>query len=104
AVPEPADSVDYTIVNPDHLRPDSQLDVCQQCHLNGTVSILREGAEAFGYRPSQPLAAHLALFNIDVEEGGRIAVISHADRLKQSPCFLESEAMTCTTCHDPHEG
>src|SRR6056297_23228 len=40
--PEPADSIDYTIINPAHLAIDRQLDVCQQCHLNGTVSILRE--------------------------------------------------------------
>src|SRR5690606_13673336 len=74
------------------------------CHLNGTVSILREGEAAFGYRPSEPLAAHLALFNVEAEESGEIRVISHADRLQQSPCFRESGGMTCTTCHDPHEG
>jgi Tfp pilus assembly protein PilF len=104
ADPEPADSIDHTIINPTHLSLERQLDVCQQCHLNGTVSILREGEAAFDYRPSQPLAAHLALFNVDAEEDGTISVISHADRLRQSPCFLESPAMTCTTCHDPHEG
>ena len=104
ADPEPADSIDYTIVNPAHLRLDRQLDVCQQCHLNGTVSILREGEAAFAYRPSEPLAAHLALFNVEAEDPGTIGVISHADRLQQSPCFQESAAMTCTTCHDPHEG
>jgi len=102
--PEPADSIDYTIINPAHLAIDRQLDVCQQCHLNGTVSILREGEGAFAYRPSEPLAAHRALFNIDAEETGKISVISHADRMRQSACFKESPAMTCTTCHDPHEG
>lgn len=102
--PEPADSIDYTIINPTHLTIDRQLDVCQQCHLNGTVSILREGEGAFGYRPSEPLAAHRALFNLDAEETGKISVISHADRMRQSACFEESPAMTCTTCHDPHEG
>ncbi len=102
--PEPADSVDYTIVNPAHLDLDLRLDVCQQCHLNGPVSLLREGEEAFGYRPSQPLAAHLALFELEGERPGTIAVISHADRMKMSPCFTESAAMDCTTCHNPHEG
>jgi Tfp pilus assembly protein PilF len=104
ADPEPTDSIDYTIINPAHLSLDGQLDVCQQCHLNGTVSILREGRGAFDYRPSTPLAAHRALFNLDAEETGKISVISHADRMKQSACFQESAAMTCTTCHDPHEG
>jgi Tfp pilus assembly protein PilF len=104
ASPEPADSVDHTIINPAHLSLDRQLDVCQQCHLHGTVSILREGETPFGYRPSEPIAAHRVLFNVEAEEHGKISVISHADRLQQSPCFRESPAMTCTTCHDPHEG
>ena len=104
ADPEPADSVDYTIVNPAHLTLDAQLDVCQQCHLNGTVSILREGEEPFGYRTSQPLAAHVAIFDLDDKKPGTIGVISHADRMKQSACFIESASMNCTTCHNPHEG
>lgn len=102
--PEPPDSIDYTIVNPAHLALDLRLDVCQQCHLNATVSVLREGREAFGFRPGQPLAAHVALFDLETEEQGTIAVISHADRMRQSPCFLESTGMDCTTCHNPHEG
>ncbi len=104
ADPEPSDSVDYTIVNPAHLSLDLRLDVCQQCHLNGTVSILREGEEPFGYVPSQPLAAHVAHFDLEATQPGTISVISHADRMKQSPCFTESRALDCTTCHDPHEG
>ncbi len=104
ADPEPADSVDYTIVNPAHLSLDLRLDVCQQCHLNGTVSILREGEEPFGYVASQPLAAHVAHFDLETTRPGTISVISHADRLKKSPCFTESPDLDCTTCHNPHEG
>src|SRR5690606_4842281 len=26
------------------------------------------------------------------------------DRMQQSPCFIESGAMDCVTCHNPHEG
>lgn len=102
--PEPADSIDYTIVNPAHLSLDRRLDVCQQCHLNGTISLLREGKEAFGFKPSQPLAAHIALFDLETDEVGTISVISHADRMRMSPCFQESAGMDCTTCHNPHEG
>lgn len=101
---EAADSVDYTIVNPRHLALDRRLDVCQQCHLTGEVSLLREGERAFGYRPSEPLSAHVALFQLASDDPRRVGVISHADRMKQSPCFVESGAMDCTTCHDPHEG
>ena len=104
ANPEPADSIDRTIVNPAHLDLDLRLDVCQQCHLNGTVSMLRDGAAAFGYRPSEPLAAHRSIFKLEDDGQNGIAVISHADRMQMSPCFTESAAMDCTTCHNPHEG
>ena len=102
--PEAADSIDYTIVNPKWLSLERRLDVCQQCHLIGEVSLLRDTAEAFGFRPSQPLQAHTALFTLADADPGRVRVISHADRMRQSPCFIESGAMDCTTCHNPHEG
>ena len=102
------ESIDYTIVNPAHLSLDRRLDVCQQCHLHGDVSLLREGEDPFDYRPSEPLAAHVAIFSAPVEEPGGISVISHARRMKLSACFRGSlatgEPMECTTCHNPHEG
>ena len=108
AEPEPPDSIDWTILNPAHLPLDRRLDVCQQCHLHGTVSILREGREAFDFRPGEPLSAHMALFVARKEQDGTIDVISHADRMKKSACFIGSlpteRPMDCTTCHNPHEG
>lgn len=108
ANPEPSDSIDWTIVNPRHLSLERRLDVCQQCHLHGTVSLLRDGQEPFGFRPSQPLDGFLALFSEASEDEERIGVISHADRMKQSACFIATQgtlgAMDCVTCHNPHEG
>ena len=106
--PEPSDSIDTTILNPAHLPLNLRLDVCQQCHLHGTVSLLREGREAFDFRPGEPLSAHIALFvEANSAENG-IGVISHADRMKKSACFIGSltskRPMDCTTCHNPHEG
>ena len=95
---------DLTIVNPAHLEPELQMDVCQQCHLQTTVSLLRDGREAFDFRPSQRLQDHLAFFTaLDSTRG--LDVISHAERLRQSACFVAATPdMTCTTCHNPHEG
>ncbi len=109
ASPEPSDEIDDTIVNPTHLDLERQLDVCQQCHLHTTVSLLREGRSAFDFRPSQRLVDYLALFSDDTPRAAdEISVISHADRMKQSACFLataaQADAMTCVTCHNPHEG
>jgi Tfp pilus assembly protein PilF len=100
---------DYTIVNPKRLPLDRRLDVCQQCHLTSSVSLLRDGREAFSFRPSEPLSTHLALYKETVDEqNGQINVISHADRMRQSACFraLEHSAkqMDCVTCHNPHQG
>ena len=98
------ENVDYSIVNPRRLSHDLQMDVCQQCHLHTTVSVLREQREAFDFRPSERLQDHLALFSAHDSTSG-LDVISHAERLAQSACYLEgTPQMTCTTCHNPHEG
>lgn len=112
--PEPAGEVDSTIVNPAHLAFDLRLDVCQQCHLHTSVDVLREGETAFSYRPGQPLASHVAFFvtpdanGAPGGPGAGISVVSHADRMRRSPCFRATRdaprPLECTTCHDPHEG
>ncbi|GAB5537279.1 MAG: hypothetical protein Rubg2KO_35280 [Rubricoccaceae bacterium] len=102
--PEAPDSMDVTIVNPKWLSLDLRLDVCQQCHLSGEVSVLRDGESAYSYRPGRPLSAHRALFALADTDPNRVGVISHADRMKESACFIESAAMDCVTCHNPHEG
>jgi Tfp pilus assembly protein PilF len=97
--------VDYSIVNPAHLSAELQLDVCQQCHLQGSVMLRREGEDAYSYRPGMPLGEHVALFSPDVPTSvTEVGIISHAERMKQSACFEATPTMTCTTCHDPHEG
>ena len=101
---EAPDSVDVTIVNPKWLSVELRLDVCQQCHLNGEVSVLREGETATSFRPGRPLSAHRAVFGLAGADPNTVNVISHADRMKQSACFTESGAMDCVTCHDPHQG
>ena len=100
----PTGSIDYSIVNPIRLDHDLQMDVCQQCHLNTTVSVLRDHQDAFGFRPSERLQDHLALFSEHDPMQG-LDVISHAERLSKSACYLNATPqMTCTTCHNPHEG
>lgn len=108
ASPEPAGDIDETIVNPAHLSLERRLDVCQQCHLHAAASMLRDGRDAYDYRPSRPLSEHMAFFVSDAADtGDEIDAISHADLMKQSACFIETQAserpMDCTTCHNPHE-
>lgn len=103
----PEGQPDVTIVNPAHLSLELRMDVCQQCHLNGSVSLLRDGEDAYSYRPSRPLEDYVALYTglENVQEEG-ISVISHAERMMKSACYTETLAspkpLECTTCHDPH--
>lgn len=107
AAPESAGDVDDTIVNPAHLSFERRLDVCNQCHLQTTVSVLREGRSAFSFRPSEALRDHLAFFVAHQDGVEGVEVVSHAERMRQSACFLGTRTaerpLECVTCHNPHE-
>ena len=108
AFPE-ADSIDYSIVNPEHLMLERRLDVCQQCHLNPTISLLRQGRTPYDFRPSQDLNDYLALYEVETTGTDQeIGLTSHVGRMKTSACYTASLALgdplECTTCHDPHSG
>lgn len=99
----PRDSgFDRSIVNPVRLPLERRLDLCEQCHVHTSVNVLREGKTAFSYMPSEPLRDTWAFF----KTAGSIDVVSHADRLRQSRCFLATRGsarpLECATCHDPH--
>jgi tetratricopeptide (TPR) repeat protein len=106
AVPEPAGDSDPTILNPADLEMSPRLDVCQQCHLNGAVVMYPDGDDPYSFRPGDALAEHQIMY-VPAHDTG-LSVVSHADRMKRSACFLESldgpRPMECTTCHDPHDG
>ncbi len=108
--------IDYSIVNPAKLSIGAQFDICQRCHLQGNA-VLKEGKSFYDFKPGQKLSDYISVFlpkykNADDE----FIMASHADRLKQSACFIKSyertatkdalkpykEAMTCVTCHNPH--
>ena len=94
---------DNTIVNPAHLPLQRRVDVCEQCHVHTSVSVLREGKTAFSYLASQLVRDQWAFFRVS----GSIDIVSHADRLRQSKCFIATRSaprpLECASCHNPHE-
>lgn len=94
-------AIDYSIVNPKKLSRDMQVELCQRCHMQG-ISVLNDGATFFDFKPGQPLNTVMNVFMPRYEGGeGKFIMASHADRMKQSNCYLHSQ-MTCLTCHNPH--
>jgi len=108
--------IDYSIVNPAKLSIDAQFDICQRCHLQGNA-VLKEGKSFYDFKPGQTLSDFISVFLPKYENADEDFIMaSHADRLKQSACFIKSYekagkknslkpyqgAMTCVTCHNPH--
>ena len=97
------------ILNPADLSPERQLEICMQCHLETTTDPLphamrRAGRGYFSYSPAERLSDYVLHFDhapgLGFDE--KFEVVNAVYRLRQSQCFQHSEAMTCTTCHDPH--
>ncbi|MDX1438755.1 MAG: tetratricopeptide repeat protein [Rubricoccaceae bacterium] len=102
------DGPDPTIVNPARLTPDLELSVCQQCHLTGqTVFAPDHGPTTF--RPGMALSDTRTVYASEeqVDNPESFGISSHALRMMQSECFTQTQgtdlALTCTTCHDPHQ-
>lgn len=108
--------IDYSIVNPAKLSIDAQFDLCQRCHLQGNA-ILKNGKSFYDFKPGQKLSDYLSVFLPKYKDADdEFIMASHADRLKQSACFIKSyetikdkkvlkpykDALTCVTCHNPH--
>ena len=94
--------IDYTIVNPKHLPFQEQLDVCQQCHLQGEISVFKQGKQSSDFRPGMLLSHVKSIFMDSSSDSNEFRIASHAERLAKSACFKESASLTCITCHNPH--
>ena len=105
----PVSEIRSAIVNPKRLNRDQQMEICLQCHLQSTSSplphsIVKPGRGVFSFRAGEPLVDYAAFFDHPPDAGydDKFEIAHAAYRLRQSACYLRS-AMTCTTCHNPHD-
>ncbi|GIV26284.1 MAG: hypothetical protein KatS3mg027_0098 [Bacteroidia bacterium] len=108
--------IDYSIVNPAKLPIDRQFDICMRCHLQGNA-VLVNNSTFYDFKPGMKLSNFIQVFLPRYTDSkDNFIMASHADRLKQSQCFIQSlkknksvntlkpyqNALTCITCHNPH--
>jgi Flp pilus assembly protein TadD len=98
------EAVDYTIVNPRHLRWQLREAVCEQCHLEGENRVLRLGCNLYDFRPGMPLERFWSVF-VNAGEPGEKRAVNHVEQMYLSVCFQRSKdtnKLGCISCHDPH--
>lgn len=121
--------IDYTIVNPKKLSWELQIDVCQRCHLQGNA-ILKNGKSFGDFKPGMKLSDFIEVYMPKYKgKDDEFIMASHAQRLQMSKCFLSTQSsksnrqlangqqtlsrlqsglklqtnsLTCITCHNPH--
>ena len=96
-------NIDYSIVNPSHLSPELQNDMCARCHLQGNA-VLQDHKSFFDFKPGMYLKdvmdVYLPRYEGDVDS---FIMASHFDRMKLSSCYIKSDGgLSCLDCHNPH--
>lgn len=80
-------------------------DVCARCHLQGEARIELSPAPLDA---KQPLAGQIPTLvparRREASLPAEFRFVGQVEQLAQAPCFRASPEMTCTTCHDPHQG
>ncbi|WP_197231359.1 tetratricopeptide repeat protein [Novipirellula artificiosorum] len=93
---------DYRIVQPANLNRQRAEEICAQCHLQGSLFVYAEGKTIWDYRPGERLDATQVSYKVDSSSTKDANFTDHFEQLWQSPCYQQSETLTCITCHDPH--
>jgi hypothetical protein len=91
------------IINPARLTAERRDAICMQCHLEGDVAIEQPGRHLYEFRPGDALPDYVRYFVKANERGEGLRAASQFEALWRSARKRKSgDAMTCTTCHDPH--
>ncbi len=91
------------ILNPDKLPVAARDSACIQCHLEGDAVVYRPGRTLAQFQPGDTLSDFAVYFVRASQAAGGRRASSQYEALLQSACKRASgDALTCTTCHDPH--
>jgi tetratricopeptide (TPR) repeat protein len=91
------------IINPAKLSAGRRDAVCMQCHLEGNAAIPQPGRHLYEFRPGDDLSEFVRYYVYSGDGKDNVRAVSQFEALAQSKCKRATgDAMTCTTCHDPH--
>ena len=93
------------IVNPARLGVAARADICNQCHLQDDVRILRNGRSNHDFRPGQRLEDVWAVFigTSQAPTGDTARAVNQVHQMRASVCYQNSAGrLECISCHDPH--
>lgn len=93
---------DDTIVNPDSLSRELAEGICQQCHCQGVQAINVAGKNDWDYRPGLRFVDYRVDYQFRRGDNS-MRLVGHVEQMHASKCYIESETLTCSTCHDPHD-
>lgn len=98
----PVAEPDLTIVHPERLGRERSEAICAQCHLHGAAMVDIRGRSLSDFRPGLKLHDVSVPYGLE-SPGQEMQVVGHMEQMRLSRCYQETETMTCTTCHDPHQ-
>lgn len=97
-----AAGIDPAIVNPDRLDRSLSEAICQQCHLQGAGKATVSNRDQWDFRPGLPLTDFHVDYRFDFGRD-QMRIVGHVEQMHDSKCYTQTETLTCTTCHDPHD-
>lgn len=90
------------IVNPAKLDRRERESVCAQCHLQGEYIVNQNNRLGWDFQPGENYADTRLVYEVDAPDKPAGTFVGHFSQLWQSKCYIESDSLTCITCHDPH--
>lgn len=93
---------DDTIVNPRKISRTLNEDICARCHLRGAAWAFVRGRDVSDFRPGLPLSDYRIDF-VRKQSAGQMEVVGHFEQMHASRCYTQTDSLTCTSCHNPHQ-